>query len=377
MSTVARVPAEVFPPGEFIRDELEAREWTQADLAVILNKPLPAVNEIITGKKAITPETAKSLGDAFGVDPQYWLNLENIYKLSMTAPADEQVAKRAKIYSVAPVKELINRKWISPLGDIEETERQLLAFYRAPSLDDIGSITLVARKSSSYLETSPSELAWYCRARQMAESLKVGAYSEKQFTCEAIPALRQLTNSEQEIYKIPQLLAKFGVRFLIIERLRKMPVDGAAFWLDDNSPVIAMTLRNDRIDGFWFTLAHELAHIISRDATTIDSNLVGKDRQPTADKPEHEKRADEFASEFLVESSQLENFIFRVRPLYSKVRINQFANRIGVHPGVVVGQLQHRKEIGWSHSREMLVKIREYIASTAYVDGFDMEPEME
>ena len=74
MTNVGRIPAEVFPPGEFVREELEVRGWTQADLASILNKPLPAVHGI-TGKKAITPETAKSLGDAFDVEPAFWLNL--------------------------------------------------------------------------------------------------------------------------------------------------------------------------------------------------------------------------------------------------------------------------------------------------------------
>lgn len=91
MDTTRRIPAEVFPPGEFVRDELEARGWTQADLAVILNKPLPAVNEIIAGKKAITPETAQALGDAFGVGPEFWLNLESAYRLSLAAPSDGKV----------------------------------------------------------------------------------------------------------------------------------------------------------------------------------------------------------------------------------------------------------------------------------------------
>lgn len=77
-----RIPAEVFPPGEFIKDELEARNWTQADLAEILGRPLQAVNEIIAGKKTITPETARALGDALGAAPELWLNLENAYRLS-------------------------------------------------------------------------------------------------------------------------------------------------------------------------------------------------------------------------------------------------------------------------------------------------------
>jgi HTH-type transcriptional regulator / antitoxin HigA len=377
MSTTRRIPAEVFPPGEFVRDELEARGWTQADLAAILNKPLPAVNEIIAGKKAITPETAKALGDAFGVGPEFWLNLESAYRLSLTAPSDANVAKRATLYSVAPVKELVRRKWIAASRDTDDLEGNLLAFYKADSLDDIKGRRFAARKASPYGETSHSEWAWYCRAFQMAEDVHAARYSESTMRQEGLAEVHRLTTSEQEVRRVPQVLSGLGIRLVIVERLPRMQVDGAAFWLSDDKPVIAMTLRADRIDGFWFTLAHELAHILNRDQPGLDVNLVGKDRQPTDDKPESEKRADEFAGEFLIPRNEIENFILRVRPLYSKVRINQFANRIGVHPGVVVGQLQHRREIGWDHSREMLVKIRGYLASTACVDGWGSEPEME
>ncbi len=76
-----RVPAEVVPPGEIIKEELEARGGTQSDLAEILGRHIVLVNEIITGKRAITPETARRLGDAFGVAPQFFLNLESAYQL--------------------------------------------------------------------------------------------------------------------------------------------------------------------------------------------------------------------------------------------------------------------------------------------------------
>lgn len=75
MSTT-NTPAEAFVPGEYIRDELDARGWTQADLAAIMERPLPTVNQIISGKKAITPETAIELGQAFGTSPELWMNLE-------------------------------------------------------------------------------------------------------------------------------------------------------------------------------------------------------------------------------------------------------------------------------------------------------------
>jgi addiction module HigA family antidote len=73
-------PAEVFPPGEYIRDELEARGWTQVDLAFIIGRPLQTVNEIVAGRKAITPETARGLAEAFGTSAEVWMNLESVYR---------------------------------------------------------------------------------------------------------------------------------------------------------------------------------------------------------------------------------------------------------------------------------------------------------
>ena len=79
------VPAEPFLPGEFIRDELEARGWTQGDLAQIMGRPLRLVNELIAGKKQITPATARGLAQAFGDDDAlYWINLDSAYRLSLT-----------------------------------------------------------------------------------------------------------------------------------------------------------------------------------------------------------------------------------------------------------------------------------------------------
>lgn len=84
-----RVPAEVFPPGAFIREELEARGWTQRDLAEILGRPLSAINQIILAKRGITPKTAQELAAAFGTSAQFWLNLETAYRLSRYAPAGQ------------------------------------------------------------------------------------------------------------------------------------------------------------------------------------------------------------------------------------------------------------------------------------------------
>ena len=105
-----RVPAEVFAPGELIREELEARGWTQVDLAEILGRPVRLVNELVAGKKQITPDTAKGLAEAFqGTDPVFWMNLDSAYRLSKAKPVNASVRRRSKLYSLFPVREMIKR----------------------------------------------------------------------------------------------------------------------------------------------------------------------------------------------------------------------------------------------------------------------------
>ena len=130
-----RTPVEVFPPGEFIREELEERGWTQGDLADILGRPLNRINEIISGKRSVTPETAKGLADAFGTSPELWVNLENAFQLSRVKKPDESVTRRAKLYEKAPVKEMIRRGWIESSTNIEVLESRVMDFLEIKTLD--------------------------------------------------------------------------------------------------------------------------------------------------------------------------------------------------------------------------------------------------
>ena len=91
----SRIPAEVFPPGEFLAYELEARGWTQTELAKIIGHPRKLVNDIINGKRAVTPETATDLAAAFGTTAQFWMNLETAWQLSKVPARDESISRAA------------------------------------------------------------------------------------------------------------------------------------------------------------------------------------------------------------------------------------------------------------------------------------------
>ncbi len=367
MST--RTPAEVFHPGEFIKDELIERDWTQADLAEILGRPVQAVNEIVAGKKTITPETARGLGDAFGTGPELWLNLENTYRLSRTPPPDDSVARRARLYELAPIKEMLRRRWIPDLGDISDVEDSVLTFLEMSTIEDTPSLAFAAKKSSSYSETSPSQRAWCFRAKQLAERQTVEEFTPEKLV-DHLPEFRQLAKDVDSLRQVPAFLANLGIRFVIVEHLKSTRIDGAALWLDEASPVIVLSLRYDRIDNFWFVLAHELAHIKNGDQI-VDSDLVGASAQSTEAKPEFERKTDRMAASLLIPTRTLQAFIEHNHPRFSKQTIRGFAEKCGVHPGIVVGQLQHRKAISFSHSREMLSPVRKLITEVAVTDGWE------
>jgi HTH-type transcriptional regulator/antitoxin HigA len=358
-----RIPAEVFPPGDLVREELEARGWTQTDLAEILGRPLRVVNEILSGRKAITPETAQGLGEAFGVGAQFWLNMESSYRLHVyrgKSNTAKMVSRKAALYEKAPIKDMMKRRWIEPSESIDVLEKQVDTFFAERTL------AAAARKSTPYDETTNAQRAWLYRVKHLAAAIDAGKYS-KQKLLSGLGDLKALMAEPEEVRHVPRLLSDLGVRFLIVEHLPHTKIDGACVWLK-SSPVVVLSMRYDRIDSFWFTLAHELGHVVNKDQFSIDIDLVTeKDAQ---DKPPQETRADHFAAQLLVPQEELDDFIARVDPLYSKNKIKGFAARIGVHPGIVVGQLHNRDKISYSHSREMLVKVRSLVLESSLTDGW-------
>ena len=118
-----RIPAEVFSPGDFIKEEIEARGWTQRDLAAILGRPVQMVNELLSGRKAVTSETACGLAEAFGTSAELWLNLESGYRLFRYRQKGEgrtgEVSLRSRLYELAPIKDMMSRRWIPESDNVE------------------------------------------------------------------------------------------------------------------------------------------------------------------------------------------------------------------------------------------------------------------
>lgn len=360
-----RIPAEVFPPGEFLGDELEARGWSQTEFAEILGRPYRAVNDLVLGKRAITPETATELAAALGTSAQFWMNLETTFQLSRVSNKTERISREAALRGRFPVRELKKRGWIKESKSFDELEANVLSFFGLNAVDEVFNFPHAARRNYGE-QLSSMQMAWLMRIQQMASALEVGKYSEEKLRA-AIPELERLMTEPEEIRHVPRVLAECGVRLVVVEPIPGSQIQGVCFWMNQGrSPVIGLTLKGDHIDKFWFNLWHEITHVLRGDGK--DEPVLDDFDNPTLDH-ESERVANESAANHCVPSEPMRDFIARHNPMFSEKNLIGFARLMKRHPGIVAGQIQ--KQTGrWDLFKKLQPRVRGIVIQSALTDGY-------
>lgn len=357
-------------PGALIKTLLEEKDLTQEDLAIITGLSRQFVNKLISGRSTITPETAISLATALGGEASEWLRLDSEHRLRFITKDVSDVEKRAVILETAPIRDMQRRGWLSDTDNFEKLEVELKEFFETEDLRSELNFHAAYKRTAKLPNLNKAERAWFFQAKRIAKALPTARFDESKLS-KLEKELRRVAAYAKETYRVSQILGSYGIRFMVIEPLPRAQIDGAAFWLDESSPVIAVSIRFDNIGSFWFTLMHELKHIQYKDALSIDGDIEEGFRHPESlGEDSIEQRANEGAAASLIDPEELDSFIRRVSPLYSRQKIIQFAHRIKIHPGIIVGQLQHRKEIPFSSHRQLMANVRDVATEIALTDGW-------
>ncbi len=368
-------------PGQLIDELLDAKGWTRRVLSIVLGADETGINKIVAGKRPVNAEMALALGELFEVPAERFLELQKDYDLAqakIVAKPDPGRATRAHLFGRLPVSEMIKRRWIDAedVRDVPKVQAALTKFFGAKSAEEIEILPHAAKKTHVSSEATPVQLAWLYRVKEIAGEMLTARYSEET-VLGAVEALKKLLLSAEEARKVPRILAEAGIRFLLVEALPGSKIDGVCFWLDDSSPVVALTVRFDRIDNFWFVLRHELEHVIrfhGKTAMMLDAELEGERAGVGPNVADEERLANAAAAEFCVPQKQLDRFISKKSPFFAERDFLGFARTIQIHPGIVAGQLQHRTE-RYDRFRTYQVKIRSIVAPSAMVDGWgDVAP---
>ncbi len=197
-------------------------------------------------------------------------------------------------------------------------------------------------------------IAWKKRVEYLVKKQEVSDFKIEQFKI-AIPSIIACAEEEEMIAKIPKILKDLGIYFIIVPHLNKTYLDGATFYVDNN-PVIALTLRYNRIDSFWFTLMHEIGHIFAGhkgiyldDLTHLEDN-------------KQELEANKLAKDWLISPNSFTEFIKKNNPKFSGKVITNFAKIQQIHPGIILGRLQYEGLVDYKNLRKYLVKVSPYLS---------------
>lgn len=336
-------PDTAMHPGEILAEEIETRGITQSELARRMGRPFQAISEIINGKKALTATTALELEQVLGVPATLWNNLQKGYE-SDCARIERDGLLRAEAAQLErfPIANMVRLGWLPRTRDPLTRVRDLLDFLGTASIAAWDNLALdcAFHRSPSTTDDPVATAVWLRKGELEARGCPCGTY-------EATAFRRALRDIRAELRRAPhealrgavEACARAGVALVFVPRLKATAVTGAARWLSNGRPLIQLSDRYRREDHLWFAFFHEACHILRHGRSrAFVEDQAGGDLSDEA-----EVEANGFAWDMLLPAARFLEFVKRGD--FTTATVRQFAEKLGVPPGVVVGRLQSEKLI--------------------------------
>lgn len=341
------VPAIATHPGEIIQDELDAREMSQAELALLIGMEKPQLNEVIKGKRSINADMAVLLEKALGVDADYWMSAQKNYELDLARIDEKNQARMQSIEewniwkSYVPVDFFKKSKLITgdPIHDVE-TIKKIYGYNQVEQFAaTFASPVYVRYKKGNAKNTDRIHiLGWTKLIAHLGEQQKVTVFNQKHMAKLLTELRRVIAENKNVKESAVALLANAGIKLVFHKNADKCPVDGVCMWHGKN-PLIGMSLRYGRLDNFAFTLFHELGHVYLHLVNDPQAQFVDDLDNADQKSDQDEIEANEFASDNLIAPTEWERFMGNSNRMQDDFAVS-FAAEIGIHPAIVKGRLK-------------------------------------
>ncbi len=329
-----RFPVSLPNPIEAIKFRMEQQALEQRDLVQFIGSP-SKVSEVLSGKRPLSLSMIRSLNAGLGIP------LEVLVQGRSSNVLDEEDTDEEEVdWSSFPLAEMARRGLISPDWRRAGDPKAIVQSFFAP----LGGLTPVAIRyrrtrhtRSGRRNDSHALLVWRGQIMIRAmESLPPVAYVPGTITEDFMRTVARLSMLRHGPVAVKEFLSKHGIVLITEPQFPQTYIDGAALILPSGHPVIALTLRYDRLDNFWFTLLHELVHI-ARHVTDDDEYFDDLDSDDQGDP--QEKEADEVASEALIPSEVWKDS--GAKATRSPQAIERLAAALSIHPAIIAGRIRH------------------------------------
>lgn len=335
------------PPGDTILDALEELGLNQRKLAVRLGVTPKHVNDLIKARFNITAEMAVKLESVLGEPASFWMKRDADYRLDLAYQEEVARASRSGAWlRQIPYGEMTRLGWVRQASTTGEKVVEALRFFGVGSVDAwqqyAQDLCPAFRDSGRFERHTGAVAAWLRQAEREAHKLTIKPFDMKKL-CATLSAIRSLAlECKPEIFipRLQELCGTVGIAVVFVPAPKGCPVSGATRWLTADKALLALSLRYKSNDHLWFSLFHELGHLIKHGKRlTLIEGFDGLD-------PVLEEEANSFAADQLIPPDS--GYAAFARGVLSDKTVLLFSKQIGIAPGIVVGRLQNDKRLSWN-----------------------------
>jgi len=333
-------------PGEHLAEYIESRGWSQAEFARLAGLTPKLVSTIVHGNNPVTAETALKLERVFGMKADIWTGLQADWELHQARQEKKQkTVEAAAFVDRFPVKDLTARGILPKSKDSVELCDGLLNFFRigAPQAFDakLANLAVHHRHSKTFESSECNVVSWLMLGEIKARQMNLPEFDRDQFS-KAVFNIRGLTREQPEVFepRMRELCAAAGVALIFEKPFPKTRLFGSARWIEGKRAIIQMSLRMKANDHFWWTFFHEAGHVMLHQGKAFADDDGGEGDG-------FESEADAWAEETLVGRDRFEEFCATAPR--AQAAVLRFADAVNLHPGIIVGMLQHRGILKFSH----------------------------
>lgn len=324
-----------FHPGVYIKDTLEVLEMTSKEFSARTGISERTLSAIINGKGDITFDVAYKLASFFDDSVNFWTNLQNDYNMYILEETKKQEIKEEGKLVKKLKPYLIKEKYISDNDseeDIVKKCRSLAGVNSLLCLNVKDAFISFKEHSSDSADKTFYQNFWIALALNEARKKKPDPFNKKLLKS-FIPEIRSMTTEDPEIFypKLEEIFTKCGISFVLLPYLSKSYIYGATKWISKDNVMLAISNRGEKADLFWFTLFHELSHVLMEHKRETLFNMHGND----------DALANEMAADLLIPQSDWLEFLKNNN--FTEDAIRNFAKKEGIHPCIVLGRLHKEK----------------------------------
>ena len=315
-------------PIEAIRFRMEERGMKQKDLAPLLGGRNRA-SEVLSGKRPLTLSAVRALSTALNI-PADLLIQEPEAEYSVTDEADN-----------VSMPLLARSGWFSDEEISRLTVTEVVQRYLKPQHGPLYLKQTLTFGSTPNTNKTNLKL-WVGRVLELAEQTcgDLGVWRPDTLNQDFLSYIAKLSWSESGPRLAKDFLSEKGIALIVLPAMPRTKLDGAAMRGKDGAPIIGMTLRHDRLDNFWFTLMHELAHAWKH-ITEAGMVITDEDVQNEQDDDEKEAEANRYARDTFIPRAEWKRSEAFLRPTVTNIQA--LADRLHISPAIIAGRLRHEK----------------------------------